>query len=64
MKNKNKYDLTKLMIKPKYRLNGCGKKITSRFWIDIYYDNELVEKNVQANENILPALMKWLEKEI
>lgn len=64
MKNKDKYDLRKIMVKPKYNITGCGKKIVNKFWIDIYYDYELVAKDVEAKEHILPALMKWLEEEI
>lgn len=63
MKNKDKYDLRKILVKPKYNINGCGKKITSKFFIDIYYDYEIVAKDIVAKENILPALLKWLEEE-
>ena len=63
MKNKDKYDLRKILVKPKYKVNGCGKKITSKFLIDIYYDYEMVANDVEAKENILPSLMRWLEEE-
>lgn len=63
MKNKDKYDLRKIIVKPKYNITGCGKKITNKFWIDIYYDYVIVERDVEVRENILPALMMWLEKE-
>ena len=63
MKNKDKYNLRKITIKPKYNINGCGKKITSKFWIDVYYDYELVAKNVVAKEHILPAILWWLEED-
>lgn len=61
MKNKDKYDLRKIMVKPKYNITGCGKKITSKFWIDIYYDYEIVARDIVAKDNILPALLRWLE---
>ena len=63
MKNKDKYDLRKIMVKPKYNIGGCGKKLTQKFWIDIYYDLELVARDVEAKEHILPALMGWLEQD-
>lgn len=50
-------------MKPKYNVNGCGKKITNKYWFDIYYDYEVVARDIEAKENILPALMRWLESE-
>ena len=63
MKNKDKYDLTRLQVRPKYMVNGCGRKITGRFTFDILYDNEVIERDVKAKDSIFPYLMKWLEKE-
>ncbi len=63
MKNKDKYDLRKIIVKPKYNISGCGRKITNKYWIDIYYDCEKIAKDVEVKENILPALMRWLEKD-
>lgn len=63
MKNKDKYNLEHLDIKPRYQINGCGKKITSAFTFDIYCQGELVAKGIKAKEHILPSLLKWLEEE-
>jgi len=63
MKNKDKYDLTKLTIKPKYMVTGCGKRLTRKYWINIYQDNKLIAKDVECKEHTLPALMSWLEEE-
>lgn len=50
-------------MKPKYQVNGCGKKLTGKFWFDIYYDCEVVARDIETRDNIFPALMKWLEEE-
>ena len=67
MKNKDKYDLTKLQVVPKYMVNGCGRKITSRFTFDVVLQeedhSEIVAKDVKAKENVYPYLMQWLESE-
>lgn len=63
MKNKDKYDLRKIIVKPKYQIGGCGKKLMNKYWIDIYYDCEKVASDVEVKKNILPALMRWLEND-
>lgn len=67
MRNKDKYDLTKIAVVPKYMVNGCGKKITNRFTFDVVYQeeeySEIIARDIKAKENVFPYLMKWLESE-
>lgn len=63
MKNKDKYNLQLLEVKPKYQINGCGKRITSVFTFDICYEGVIVAQGIKAKEHILPSLMRWLEEE-
>lgn len=67
MKNKDKYDLTKIAVVPKYMVNGCGKKITSRFTFDVVLQeeeySEIIARDIKAKENVFPYLMQWLESE-
>lgn len=63
MKNKDKYDLRYITIKPKYMINGCGKKIKDNFTFDIYYYDEVVAKDIIAKERAFKYFMRWLEQE-
>lgn len=63
MKNKDKYLLTELSIKPKYMIDGCGRKVTKRYRLDIIYRDKVIAKNIIANDNPYTELMKWLEEE-
>lgn len=62
MINKDRYILTELSLIPRYKVNGCGKKITSAFDVDVFHMEHKVG-TFRAKENILPYLMIWLEKE-
>lgn len=63
MKNKAKYNLEFITIKPKYMITGCGKRITDNFTFDIYYRDKVIAKNIKAKDTWFNYLMKWLEGE-
>ena len=62
MKNKEKYDLTKLTVRSFYMVDGCGRKIDGKSRVDIEYDGELVASR-QTKENVIDCVFKWLEEE-
>lgn len=63
MKNKDKYDLRLLTVRPKYMVSGCGKKLTDNFMFDIYIGNDRVATDIKAKHNSFSYLMEWLEQE-
>lgn len=63
MKNKDKYNLTELSIKPMYKVNGCGKKIEDDYTFNVYINGELIARDIKAKKNTLYYLMEWLESE-
>ena len=62
MKNKDKYDLSKLSFVPKYRVNGCGKKIEGRCWVDVLYDGEAIERDIETTYTLVRFVLEWLER--
>ena len=60
MKNKDKYDLTKLEIKANYHIDGCGRKIPDPKYVDIIYEGETIVKE-QKTKDVFKYLMEWLE---
>ena len=62
MKNKNKYDLTKLSIHELFQVNGCGKKIPSSRTVQIKHRGQTIAE-VKTQDSLLFALMRWLEQE-
>lgn len=61
MKNKDKYDLRLIKVKPKYMVSGCGKRITDNFTFDVYYKSERVAKDIKAKKSTFEYFMQWLE---
>lgn len=61
MKNKDKYDVRLLVIRPKYMVSGCGKKITDNFTFDIYYQGKRVAKDIKAKQGTGKYFLEWLE---
>ena len=53
MKNKDKYDLRKLIFLLHYDV--CG--------LSIIYENEYIEKILCDRDNPIIAIMKWLERD-
>ena len=62
MKNKDKYDLTKLSVHELFQVNGCGKKIPSSREVQIMSKGETIAK-IKTQESLLYTLMRWLEQE-
>ena len=62
MKNKDKYDLTKLEIKANYHIDGCGRKIPDYIYVDIFYEGKVLMKEHKTKENLYKFLMEWLEQ--
>lgn len=62
MKNKDKYLLTELKFIPMYDTTGCGKRILSKFKVDVYIGDRRVGK-IECHEHMLPAILEWLEEE-
>ena len=63
MKNKDKYDLREIVVKPYYKVCGCGKKLTDNFTFDVVYQGKVVGKGIKAKEKPFKYLMEWLEEE-
>ena len=62
MKNKDKYDLTKLEIQLGYMTNGCGRKLESPVYVTIMHEGEQVLTEA-TSMNPFRFLMNWLERE-
>lgn len=63
MKNKERYDLTRLTIKPYYQSGGCGKKIEGKCRIDVIYEDKVVVLKEETKEAPVRFLLNRLEKE-
>lgn len=63
MKNKDKYDLRLITIVPKYRVNGCGKKIEGRCWLDIFYNGTAIACDIGTKSPPYRFLLEWLEED-
>ena len=61
MKNKDKYDLTKLELHACFRIDGCGRKIPDYKYVDIIYEGEKIVKE-QKTKDVFKFLMEWLEQ--
>lgn len=62
MKNKDKYDLRYISLKPKYMIGGCGYPLKDNFTFDIYYQDELIAKDIKAKESMFKYFLNWLEE--
>lgn len=63
MKNKDKYDLRFIVVKPYYKVCGCGNKLTDDFTFDVHYKDKVVAKGIKAKEKPFKYLMEWLEQD-
>ena len=62
MKNKNKYDLTKLTADVAYKINGCGKIIPGERIVSLLYEGKKIEKK-EIKEDVTRYLFDWLESD-
>lgn len=62
MKNKNKYDLTKLTADVTYKINGCGKIIPGERIVVLLYEGKKIEKK-EIKEDATRYLFDWLESD-
>lgn len=62
MKNKEKYDLRYITLKPKYKVTGCGKRITDSFTFDIYFKEEKIAQDIKAKDKMFNYFLEWLEE--
>lgn len=63
MKNKDKYDLSKIEINVYYDVNGCGRKIETHRYVSVWHDGELILDRKKTKLMPYEFLLKWLEKE-
>lgn len=63
MKNKEKYDLREIEISKEYLINGCGKKIETPYFINIYYKGNCLVDKGKTSLSAFAYLMYWLEEE-
>lgn len=62
MKNKDKYDLSKLSVHELFQVNGCGKKIPSSRSVQIKHRGQTIAE-IKTQESMFYTLMRWLEQE-
>lgn len=62
MKNKDKYDLTKLKIQIMHEFNGCGKIIAGKNTLIFTYEDKEIARKKEKKE-IITTIMEWLEDE-
>lgn len=62
MKNKDKYDLTKLRVDISYLTDGCGKKVDNMRYV-IIKDGDKKLFGELVNDRPMDAVLKWLESE-
>lgn len=67
MKNKDRYDLTKIDCGVSWQINGCGRRIEESRTITICIDEEersVVLHKKKTQESLINYLLKWLESDI
>ena len=63
MKNKEKYDLTKLEISVGRRISGCGRAIPNPIYVNLTYDGQQILQNQETTQTAFKYVMEWLENE-
>lgn len=62
MKNKDKYDLTKLNVKVGYLTDGCGHKIDPPRYVTVIYDGRKLFAE-STNDPLITFILRWLEND-
>ena len=63
MRNKEKYDLTKLDFRISSSVNNCGRKIDPKHITISHRETQEILYEVATYENVMAVIMRWLESE-
>lgn len=63
MKNKEKYDLSKLDLKVYYDVDGCGRKIEGHRYVTVKEEGRVILDRHRTRKMPYEFLLEWLERE-